>query len=124
MENLFTTLKMDEVTEEYDPSEIESQKGMAIVAYLLCFLFFLPIVSNKESLYAKKVANQSLTMLIYTLVNNILIGKVLIKIPFLSALIYYAVGLALVVLLILKIVDAVNGKVRNLPFNFEISAFK
>ncbi len=124
MENLFTTLKMDEVTEEYDPSEIESQKGMAIVAYLLCFLFFLPIVSNKESLYAKKVANQSLTMLIYTLVNNILIGKVLIKIPFLGALIYYAVGLALVVLLILKIVDAVNGKVRNLPFNFEISAFK
>ena len=124
MENLFNSLQMEDVTDQYDPAELEQQKGMSIVAYLFCFLFFLPIVSNKESLYAKKVANQSLTMLIYTLVNNLLIGKVLTKIPFIGALIYYAVGLALVVLLILKIVDAVNGKIRNLPFNFEIPAFK
>ena len=34
------------------------------------------------------------------------------------------VSLALLVLQILKIVDAVNGKMRKMPFGFEISAFK
>ena len=48
-------------------------------------------------------------------------------IPVLGKILGFVLGLvslALLVLQILKIVDAVNGKMRKLPFGFESSAFK
>ena len=61
MDGIYNSLQMEDITDQYDPAEMEQQKGLAIVAYLLPFLFFIPAVSNKDSLYAKTVANQSLT---------------------------------------------------------------
>jgi len=56
-----------------------------------------------------------------------ILSRIIGKIPVLGAilgLVLSLVSIALVILCILKIVDAVNGKMRKLPFGFEISAFK
>ena len=79
MENLYNSLQMEDITDQYDPAEMEQQKGLAIVAYLFEILFFLPIMSNKDSAYAKTVANQSLTIAAASLavyVIRIIIGKI------------------------------------------------
>ena len=126
MENLYNSLQMEEITDQYDPAEMEQQKGLTIVAFLFEFLFFLPIMSNKDSAYAKTVANQALTIAVANLAVSIL-SRILGKIPVLGAilgLVFSLVSIALVILCILKIVDAVNGRMRKLPFGFEISAFK
>ncbi|MBR6923284.1 MAG: hypothetical protein IKH50_01965, partial [Oscillospiraceae bacterium] len=119
-------LQMEEITDQYDPAEMEQQKGLTIVAFLFEILFFLPILSNKDSAYAKTVANQALTIAAANIVVSIL-SRIIGKIPVLGAilgLVLSLVSIALVILCILKIVDAVNGKMRKLPFGFEISAFK
>jgi len=126
MENLYNSLQMEEITDQYDPAEMEQQKGLTIVAFLFEILFFLPILSNKDSAYAKTVANQALTIAAANIVVSIL-SRIIGKIPVLGAilgLVLSLVSIALVILCILKIVDAVNGKMRKLPFGFEISAFK
>jgi uncharacterized membrane protein len=117
---------MEEITDQYDPAEMEQQKGLAIVAFIFEILFFLPVVSNKESAYAKTVANQSLTIAVANIVLNIL-SRMIGKIPVLGSILGLVLSLcsiALFILCIMKIVDAVNGKMRKLPFGFEISAFK
>ncbi len=126
MENLYNSLQMEEITDQYDPAEMEQQKGLAIVAFIFEILFFLPVVSNKESAYAKTVANQSLTIAVANIVLNIL-SRMIGKIPVLGSILGLVLSLcsiALFILCIMKIVDAVNGKMRKLPFGFEISAFK
>lgn len=126
MDGIYNSLQMEDITDQYDPAEMEQQKGLAIVAYLFEILFFLPVMSNKDSAYAKAVGNQALTIAAASIVVYIL--RIIIgKIPVLGGilgLVLSLVSLAIVVLSILKIVDAVNGKMRKLPFGFEISAFK
>ena len=126
MDGIYNSLQMEEITDQYDPAEMEQQKGLAIVAFLLPFLFFIPITSNKDSLYAKAVGNQSLTICAADIVIWVL-RMILGGIPVLGKILGFVLGLvslALFVLQILKIVDAVNGKMRKMPFGFEISAFK
>ena len=126
MDGIYNSLQMEEITDQYDPAEMEQQKGLAIVAYLIEILFFLPVMSNKDSAYAKTVGNQALSIAAASIVVYIL--RIIIgKIPVLGGilgLVLSLVSLAIVVLSIFKIVDAVNGKMRKLPFGFEISAFK
>ncbi len=126
MDGIYNSLQMEEITDQFDPAEMEQQKGLAIVAFLFEILFFLPIMSNKDSAYAKTVANQALTLAAGSFAVWIL-RLIVANIPVLGGilgLVLYLCSLAIVVLCILKIVDAVNGKMRKLPFGFEISAFK
>ena len=48
MDGIYNSLQMEEITDQYDPAEMEQQKGLAIVAFLLPFLFFIPITSNRD----------------------------------------------------------------------------
>ena len=126
MDGIYNSLQMEEITDQYNPAEMEQQKGLAIVAYLLPFLFFIPAVSNNDALYAKTVANQSLTNCAALILISIL-RAILANIPFIGGIFSFVLGILVFViwvLIILKIVDAVNGKMRKMPFGFEISAFK
>jgi len=123
MENIYNTLKIEEITDQYDPADIEQQKGIAIVSFFLSFLFFLPIVSNKDSKFAKTVANQSLTILVAEIVLTV-VNKILMHIPLIGWLIGSVISLACVAFVIIKIVDVANGKIRTLPYGFVIPAFK
>ena len=102
---------------------MEEQKVVSILVFFIEFLFFIPIVSYKDSAYAKTVANQTLTLFVAGIVSRI-IGKILGYIPVLGGIVAWLISIALLVLAITKIIDAANGKIRNLPFGIIIPAFK
>ena len=94
---------------EMDPEDIENNKAMGIIAY---FIFFIPLLAAKDSPFAKYHANQGLTLLLTLIAINVvgsfipIIGWMLI-IPFGSLLI--------LVLAIIGIMNAANGKAEPLP---------
>ncbi|MCI6582196.1 MAG: hypothetical protein MSH15_09525 [Oscillospiraceae bacterium] len=123
MEGIYNSLQMEEITDQFDPGEMEEQKVVSILVFFIEFLFFIPIVSYKDSAYAKTVANQTLTLFVAGIVSRI-IGKILGYIPVLGGIVAWLISIALLVLAITKIIDAANGKIRNLPFGIIIPAFK
>ncbi|MDD6081789.1 MAG: hypothetical protein PUB89_02935 [Oscillospiraceae bacterium] len=123
MEGIYNSLQMEEITDQFDPGEMEEQKVVSILVFFIEFLFFIPIVSYKDSAYAKTVANQTLTLFVAGIVSQIL-GKILGYIPILGGIAAWLISIALLVLAITKIIDAANGKIRNLPFGIIIPAFK
>lgn len=123
MEGIYNSLQMEEITDQFDPGEMEEQKVVSILVFFIEFLFFIPIVSYKDSAYAKTVANQTLTLFVAWIVSRI-IGKILGYIPVLGGIAAWLISIALLVLAITKIIDAANGKIRNLPFGIIIPAFK
>lgn len=123
MEGIYNSLQMEEITDQFDPGEMEEQKVVSILVFFIEFLFFIPIVSYKDSAYAKTVANQTLTLFVAGIVSRI-IGKILGYIPVLGGIAAWLISIALLVLAITKIIDAANGKIRNLPFGIIIPAFK
>ena len=123
MEGIYNSLPMEEITDQFDPGEMEEQKVVSILVFFIEFLFFIPIVSYKDSAYAKTVANQTLTLFVAGIVSRI-IGKILGYIPVLGGIVAWLISIALLVLAITKIIDAANGKIRNLPFGIIIPAFK
>lgn len=123
MEGIYNSLQMEEITDQFDPVEMEEQKVISILVFFIEFLFFIPVLSYKDSSYAKTVANQSLTLCVAGIVSHIL-GKILGYIPILGGIVAWLISIALLVLAITKIIDAANGKIRNLPFGIIIPAFK
>ena len=123
MEGIYNSLQMEEITDQFDPGEMEEQKVVSILVFFIEFLFFIPLVSYKDSAYAKTVANQTLTLFVAGIVSRI-IGKILGYIPVLGGIAAWLISIALLVLAITKIIDAANGKIRNLPFGIIIPAFK
>ncbi|PID52070.1 MAG: hypothetical protein CR972_04025 [Candidatus Moraniibacteriota bacterium] len=81
---------------------------MAVLAY---FIFFLPLLTDaKNSPFAKFHANQSLVLIIawvvLTFINII---------PFLGQLIWFIGAIAFFVFWIMGIMNASNGKMKELP---------
>lgn len=120
MDTIYTTLQMNDITDQYDPAEIEEQKALSIICIILFVLFFLPAISYKTSAYAKNLSNQLLTIFLAFFVNSFIIGRI----PFLGGFISSIISIVLLALVVLKVIDAANGKLRELPFGFSIPAFK
>lgn len=120
MDAVYNALKMEEITDQYDSTEMEQQKGLTIVAFIFWILFFLPVVSNKESAYAKTVANQVLTLFICGIANSFVIHNI----PAVGGFLYWIIELVLWAVAVLKIVDAAQGRIRKNPFGFELPVFK
>lgn len=101
-------------------SDVEANKVMAIVGYILPILFFVPLINeaSKNSPFAKFHANQQLILLIAAIVVDI-VGSV---IPFLGWFIILPLGsVAVVVIAIMGIVSAAKGEMKPLPI---IGGFK
>ncbi len=91
-----------------DPADVEKNKTMAILAY---FIFFLPLVTDaKNSPFAKFHANQSLILLL-----GFFILMFINVIPFLGQLLWFVGSIALFVFWIMGLMNAVNGKMKELP---------
>lgn len=90
---------------------IEDVKVVSAVAYL-GILFFVPMVTNPKSKYAMFHSNQGLLLLITAIAVNI-VGAV---IPFLGWFIIWPLGsIFILVLFIMGLVNALNGKKKRLP---------
>jgi len=103
-----------------ESSDVEKNKLMAIVGYILPILFFIPLIneSSKNSPFAKFHANQQLVLLIAAIVVDI-VGSI---IPFLGWFLILPIGsVAIIVLAILGIVGVSKGETKPLPL---IGGFK
>lgn len=94
---------------EVDPADIEKNKGLAILSYIL---FFIPLLAAKESKFAMYHANQGLILFLVSLIINV-VGSI---IPIIGWLIIIPVGdLAVLIWAILGITKAASGKIAPLP---------
>ena len=94
----------------YDSRDIEDNRVMAILAYIW-ILFLVPLLAAKQSRYARFHAYQGVTLFITWIAVQV-VGWIL---PYnLSGLATIA-SLGLLVLAVIGIVNAYNGKAKPLP---------
>jgi uncharacterized membrane protein len=98
----------------FNPPEVEKNKLLAVIAYLLPILFFVPILGDSNSTYCKFHANQSLTWLIVMIVLFI-VKFILGSIPVLGVLVKLVIWLAIIAVDIAFIIGSLNGKAYRLP---------
>lgn len=92
----------------YTPEDIEKNKTMAGLAYLL---FFLPLIVCPESGYAKFHANQSLILLIVGIAGNVILGII----PAIGWMLMPIFGIGVLILGIMGLVNGFGGKAKRLP---------
>lgn len=115
-------------TGAYDPKDIEQNKTLALFSYL-GILFIIPLISAPTSRYAKFHANQGLVLFISEIVLAIGVNIVrgifsLIKLGFLGSLLSWVVSIASIVFMVLGIVNAVQGRAKELPIIGQIKLLK
>jgi len=94
-----------------DPSDVEKNKLIAILGYIIPILFFVPLVTEaKDSPFAKFHANQHLLLFISYIAVNI-VGSVLWRFYFIFSL----CTLALFVLAVMSAISASRGEMKPLP---------
>lgn len=101
---------------EFTKEDIEQNKIMGVLAYIL---FLIPLLAAKESPFAKFHTNQGLLVFLAGLAVNI-VGAI---IPFIGWMLILPLGnLAVFILAIMGIINAINGKAKKLPIigNIEI----
>ena len=93
--------------------DVEKNKALAIVGYIIPILFFVPLLSEAKNIpYAKFHANQQLNLLLAAIAINI-VGTI---IPFLGWFIILPLGtIGLIVLAIMGIINASKGEMKKLP---------
>ncbi len=110
-----------DTTAQYDQSDIEQNKVMAILAYI-GILVLVPLFAAPNSKFARFHANQGLALFIAEVIYSVAYGilsAILAFIPVLGALIIAILGIASIaflVLAVLGIVNASGGKAKELPF--------
>ena len=106
-----------DVTDQFDPTDINTNKGSGIVA---CFpmLFWIPLVACKDSAFGKFCANQGLITLILSVASGV-VGGILGLIPFIGAilggLLSTVLGLASAAAFIFSIINVSQGKAKPIP---------
>ena len=92
----------------FDQADIEKNKTMAGLAYLL---FFLPLVACPDSPFGRFHANQGLLLLILGVGGSI----ILTIIPIVGWMLLPAFGILYFVLMIMGLVNGLGGKAKELP---------
>ena len=104
-------------TEAYDPADIEKNKNMGGLAYIL---FFLPLISCPDSKYARFHANQGLILAILgvaaELVVRLLAPLLTWRLAFITSLIRTVVRLVILALGVIGLLNGFSGKAKELPF--------
>ncbi|MBQ2662032.1 MAG: zinc ribbon domain-containing protein [Clostridia bacterium] len=121
MENKFEQLNnTPDTTAEFSSEDIQQNKVMAILAYF-GLLVLVPIFGAKDSKFARYHANQGLVLFLaaiaYSIATSILTSILIAiswRLAFLST-IFSLVSIAFLVLMVLGIINAANGKAKELP---------
>ena len=121
MADINNVMNTPDTTAEYTQEDINNNKIMAVLAYL-GILVLIPILAAKDSKFARFHSNQGLVLLICDIVVSIVLGIVTAIIalipyvgPILSGIIWAVIPIVLLVFAILGIVNAVQGKAKELP---------
>ena len=119
MSNILDT---PDTTSYYSRSDIEGNKLMAVLSYL-GILVLVPILAAKDSPFAKFHATQGINLLIVGVAWSIVSGIIsailgLIGVAFLSVLwsiITWLVGIVIFLTMVIGILNAAQGKAKELP---------
>ncbi len=109
-----------DTTSEYDPQDIEKNKFMAILAYF-GILVIIPILSAKDSKFARFHSNQGLILCIVAILYSVCYSILSSVILSISWHLYWLVSLigilsfALLIWFVIGIINAANGKAKELP---------
>ena len=105
-----------DTTAEFDQQDIEQNKVMGILAYI-GILVLVPIFAAKDSKFARFHANQGLVLAIAEVALGIILG-ILGGIPYIGWL-FRIIGslfeVVCVLFAVLGIINAANGKAKELP---------
>ena len=119
MADINNVMNTPDTTAEYTQEDINNNKIMAILAYII---FLVPLFAAKDSKFARFHTNQGLVLFICDIVVMIVLGIVTAIIafipfvgPILSGIIWAVIPIVLLVFAILGIVNAVQGKAKELP---------
>lgn len=105
-----------DMTATYSPEDVDRNKGMAILAYF-GLLVLIPLFCAKDSRFARFHTNQGLILAII----EVLLSAIFVPlrwIPFVGwifRIIYAVLGIPLLILAILGIINAANGRAKELP---------
>ena len=130
-EDIFNSINdTADTTNEYDPNDIKSNKGVSVLAYL-GLLFLVPLLAAKDSKFARFHTNQGIVLFIVSIAFS-LVEKIVLNIFFwllvplykIAEICFDLIGVAFIVLLIIGIVNAVNGKAKELPIIGKIRILK
>ena len=90
----------------------DKNTGMAVFAY---FIFFLPLLTeSKDDSFVKFHVKQGAVFFITILVAGV-VGSIISKIPFFGGYLFWVVNLGLIVVWLIGILNALNGKEEPLP---------
>ena len=108
-------------TDEFDKKDIEDNKVMAILSYI-GILFLIPLIAAPNSKFARYHTNQGLVLFIADIIVGAavsIIGTILAFIPIIgwivATLVSLVAGIAILALIIVGIINAANGKAKELP---------
>jgi len=98
----------------------QSDRSIAALGYLI---FFLPLVIEPKTEFKFFHANQSLLLLIFTVIGNLLAS--FLTIVLIGLILFPIVNILAFILFILGIVNAFNGEKKRLPVigNFDLLKF-
>lgn len=117
-----------DTTAEYDENDISNNKILALFSYI-GILFLVPLLAAKDSKFARFHVNQGLVLFIFELAWSVVYG-ILFSVTFVLGLsvivsvIGNVVNLLFIVVAILGIVNAVQGKAKELPVIGKIKILK
>ena len=104
-----------------DPKDAQDNKVMGILAYL-GILVLVPIFAAKESRFARFHANQGLVLFIAYIVLYIaiailaaILAVISWRLAALASVLYMIVGIGCFVFVILGIINAAKGEMKELP---------
>ena len=96
-------------------SDEQSKKIICALAYLFGILFFLPLILYSQDEFARYHANQSLVVLIVTVIGEVVFGILCAILPILGIL-CGLFGLLVLIACIYAIVGVAKGEKRGIPF--------
>lgn len=110
-----------DTTSQFDPMDVARNKSMAVLSYI-GLLFLIPLLAAKESPFAQFHAKQGVTLFILEIAVNIVLGVIravfrytVYPLYVLLGVVVSLAGLAFLALMIVGIVNAANGKAKELP---------
>lgn len=99
---------MGNEAEVFDQADIEKNKTMAGLAYII---FFLPLIACPDSKFARYHANQSLLLFILSIAGYIILSII----PIIGWVLIPLFSVGTFVLFIIGLINGIGGKAKELP---------
>ncbi len=96
-----------DTTADFDAADVEKNKAMALLAYIL---FLIPLLAAKDSPFAKYHTNQGFVLFLCAIASG-----VIAIIPILGWILAPIASIVITVLAVIGIINALNGKAKELP---------